>query len=52
MTLSEKRAAKKEEANKAAKMQMKVCLFSVTLLIAVVLYTAITQGVTNTQIFF
>lgn len=44
-TLAQKRQAKKEQANKDAKLQAKICFFSITLIVGIVLYAAITNGI-------
>ncbi len=51
-TRAEKRQAKKIQANKEAKMQGKICFFSVTLLIAVIIYNVVEHGVTKNLITF
>jgi hypothetical protein len=51
-TRAEKRQAKKIQANKEAKMQGKICLFSITLLIAVILYNVAANGITQNLITF
>lgn len=52
MTRAEKRQAKKIQANKEAKQQAKICFFSVTLLIAVIIYNVVEHGVVKNLITF
>ena len=47
---AQKRAIKKEQLNKEAKIKMKVCLFSCVVLVGGMLYAAIQNGTADNEV--